>query len=413
MSSDGEGAPPAPASVPPPIIGAPPERRVVRLSRTALAVIALVGGTGLGGALIWSFAPRVKAPPIELYDAAHRPSTDAVAAVPKDYTQVPKLGSPLPGDLGRPILDAQSRGVDTPVPTIGGPAVGRPMPGSGVEAVQAARERGRQERDSARTSKLFLASTAARGTADTRPTPMPAVPTVPAVAVSSHVAAGSASGAGEDDQARKRAFLAGDGERAPVGAARLEPLVSPYTLQAGSIIQAALITGLRSDLPGQITAQVTANVYDSPTGTLLLIPQGAKLIGEYDSSVAFGQDRLLLAWTRLILPDGRSLLLAREPGADAAGFAGVQDAVNHHWGGVAKAALLSTVLAIGAEAGNGGDSDLLRALRQGTADTLNQAGQQIVRRQLDVQPTITIRPGFPVRVIVTHDLILAPADKEE
>jgi type IV secretory pathway VirB10-like protein len=411
VSSEGEEAPPAPApaAVPPPIIGAPPERRVVRLSRTALAVIALVGGVGLGGTLIWSLAPRVKAPPVELYETGHRPATDALARVPKDYTQVPKLGPPLPGDLGRPILDAQSRGVDTPVPAIGGPAVGRPMPGAGANAAQAARERGRQERDSARTSKLFLASAAARGTGDSSPSAMPALS---ATAPSRAASTGNA-GAGDDDQARKRAFLAGSSERAPASAARLEPLVSPYTLQSGSIIQAALITGLRSDLPGQITAQVTANVYDSVTGTLLLIPQGAKLIGEYDSSVAFGQDRLLLAWTRLILPDGRSLLLAREPGADAAGFAGLQDKVNHHWGGVAKAALLSTVLAIGAQAGRGGESDLLRALRQGSADTFNQAGQQIVRRQLDIQPTITIRPGFPVRVIVTHDLVLAAAEKEE
>ncbi len=409
MSSEGEEAPPAPASLPPPIIGAPPERRVVRLSRTALAVIALVGGVGLGGTLIWALAPRVKAPPVELYDTGHRPATDTLAGVPKDYTQVPKLGSPLPGDLGRPILDARARGVDSAAPTIGGAAVGRQVPGAGADPAQAARERRRQERDGARTSKLFLASAVARGTGDNGPSAMPAL----AVAAPSRAAATASAGGGDDDQARKRAFLAGSGERAPVSAARLEPLVSPYTLQAGSIIQAALMTGLRSDLPGQITAQVTANVYDSTTGRLLLIPQGAKLIGDYDSSVAFGQDRLLLAWTRLILPDGRSLLLAREPGADAAGFAGLQDKVNHHWGGVARAALLSSVLAIGAQAGQGGDSDLLRALRQGTADTLNQAGQQIVRRQLDVQPTITIRPGFPVRVIVTHDLILAPADQEE
>ena len=91
-------------------------------------------------------------------------------------------------------------------------------------------------------------------------------------------------------------------------------------VQAGAVIPAALVTGLRSDLPGQITAQVTSNVYDSPTGRFLLIPQGARLIGEYDSRVAFGQSRVLLAWTRLILPNGRSIVLERQPGADAAGY---------------------------------------------------------------------------------------------
>ena len=110
------------------------------------------------------------------------------------------------------------------------------------------------------------------------------------------------------------------------------------------------------------------------------------------------------------MPDGRSLVLEREPGADAGGFAGLQDGVNYHWGGIAKATLLSTLLGIGAQAGGSDDDDLVRAVRQGTSDTISQAGQQIVRRQLTVQPTLTIRPGYPVRVIVTHDLVLAPAE---
>ena len=153
---------------------------------------------------------------------------------------------------------------------------------------------------------------------------------------------------------------------------------------------------------------MTQNVYDSPTGHILLIPQGARLIGEYDSEISFGQNRVLLAWNRLILPDGRSILLDRQPGADGAGFAGLQDGVNYHWGSLAKAALISTVLGVGAELGSGSNDALTRALRTGTQDTINQSGQQIVRRQLNVTPTLTIRPGFPVRVIVTKDLILAP-----
>ena len=179
------------------------------------------------------------------------------------------------------------------------------------------------------------------------------------------------------------------------------------------MIPAALITGIRSDLPGQITAHVTENVYDTPTGRSLLVPQGARLTGTYDSQVSHGQSRVLLVWTRLIMPNGRSIVLERQPGADTAGYAGLQDEIDHHWGELFKAALLSTLLGVGAELGSGsdagnGNSAILQALRRGAGDSLNQTGQQIVRRNLNIQPTLTIRPGFPVRVIVNRDLVLEP-----
>src|SRR6185295_12574024 len=103
---------------------------------------------------------------------------------------------------------------------------------------------------------------------------------------------------------------------------RMTKPASPYVLQAGSVIPAALIAGLRSDLPGQVTAQVTENTFDSPSGRFLLIPQGARLIGVYDSQIAFGQSRALLVWTRLIMPNGRSIILERQPAADSGGYAG-------------------------------------------------------------------------------------------
>ena len=155
-----------------------------------------------------------------------------------------------------------------------------------------------------------------------------------------------------------------------------------------------------------MTAQVTQNVYDSLTGRLLLIPQGSRLIGNYDSDSSFGQKRVLLAWDRLILPDGRSITLDRQPGADAAGQAGLEDRTNHHWGAIMKAALVSTMLGVGTELSASGDDELTRAVRRGTQDSVDQVGRQIVGRQLDIQPTLTIRPGYPVRVIVTRDLIL-------
>jgi len=183
-------------------------------------------------------------------------------------------------------------------------------------------------------------------------------------------------------------------------------------LQPGEAFLAALITGIRSDLPGQITAQVTENVHDSPTGRFLLIPQGSRLIGTYDSQIAFGQSRVLLVWTRLIMPNGRSIVLERQPGADTGGYAGLEDEVDNHWGALFKAALLSTLLGVGSElgstSGTGNNGDIIQALRRGSSDSLNQTGQQAVRRNLNIQPTLTIRPGFPVRVIVNRDLVLEP-----
>ena len=156
---------------------------------------------------------------------------------------------------------------------------------------------------------------------------------------------------------------------------------------------------------------MTENIYDSPTGRILLVPQGTRVIGQYDNNVQFGQSRVLLVWNRLIFPNGRSIVLERQPGADAEGFAGLQDGVDYHWWDLAKAAALSTLLGVGAELATDDNDRLIRAIRDGAQDTVNHAGQQIVQRQLQVAPTLTIRPGFPVRVIVTRDLVLDGHDR--
>ncbi len=181
-------------------------------------------------------------------------------------------------------------------------------------------------------------------------------------------------------------------------------------LQAGAVIPAALITGLRSDLPGQVTAQVTEDVYDSPTGQILLIPQGARLIGQYDAQIAFGQSRALLVWNRLIMPNGRSIVLERQPGADArrlcrSGGRGRQP-LGHAVQG--RDPLDAPERRLGGRHERQRERLAREAIRQGTSQSFNQTGQQVVGRSLNVQPTITIRPGFPVRVMVTHDLVLEP-----
>jgi type IV secretion system protein VirB10 len=375
----------------------PEPPRVTRLSRKVLAGIGLVASVGIGGALVYALQTRDGGRPAEeLYSTENRPTADGVAGLPRDYSGVPQLGPPLPGDLGRPILGAQNRG--QPVPA---PGVVSPNPGMSPEE-----QRRLQELEAARTARLF-ASTETRSVSPAAPGPAAAAPSVPTMPDLTGLAL-APQPATPTAQDRQNAFLSAAVDRRTVSPDRVAAPESSYVLQAGAVISAALITGIRSDLPGQITAQVTENIYDSPTGRILLVPQGTRVIGQYDSNVQFGQSRILLVWNRLIFPNGRSIMLERQPGADAEGYAGLQDGVDYHWWGLAKAAGLSTLLSIGSELAIDDDDGLLRAIRNGGQDTFNQAGQQIVRRQLNVAPTLTIRPGFPVRVIVTRDLLLEP-----
>lgn len=368
--------------------------RVTRLSRKVLAGLGLVASVGIGGALIYALQTRdAGRPNEELYSTENRPTADGIAGLPRDYSGVPQLGPPLPGDLGRPIVGAQNRG--QPVPT---PGMATPNPGLSPED-----QRRIQELEASRTARLF-ASTETRTAAATPSQATPgALPTPDLTSLG--LAPPPATPTAQD---RQNAFLNAAADRRTVAPDRVAAPASPNTLQAGAVISAALITGIRSDLPGQISAQVTENIYDSPTGRILLVPQGTRVIGQYDNNVQFGQSRVLLVWNRLILPNGRSIVLERQPGADGEGYAGLQDGVDYHWWDLAKAAGLSTLLSVGSELATNDDDRLISAIRNGGQDTINDAGQQIIRRQLNVAPTLTIRPGFPVRVIVTRDIVLEP-----
>ena len=355
--------------------------RVTRLSRKMLAGVGAVALLGIGGALIYALQTRdMSGGGEELYSTENRPTADGLSGLPRDYTG-PVLGPALPGDLGGPILNAQNRGQPVTPPAMAAPAR------------DPAEERRLAEEEAARLSTVFFQSGPRTGA--TSSSTMPGL-------------AGIDLGGQPATQDRHTAFLNGPADRQTVAKDRIMAPASPYILQAGAVIPAAMITGIRSDLPGQITAQVTENVYDSPTGSLLLIPQGTRIIGQYDAGVQFGQRRVLLVWNRLILPNGRSIVLERQPGADASGYAGLEDGVDYHWWDLMKAAGLSTLLGIGTELATDDEDRLIRAIRDGAQDTINQAGQQIVQRQLQVAPTLTIRPGYPVRVIVTRDLVLEP-----
>ena len=185
---------------------------------------------------------------------------------------------------------------------------------------------------------------------------------------------------------------------------------SPYEIQAGTVIPGALVTGINSDLPGQIIGVVTQNVFDSVTGKYLLIPQGSRLLGRYSSVVGNGENRVLIAWQRLILPNGDSIVLDAMPGTDQEGQSGLHDKVDYHFKKLAEAAALSTVIAYGGNLAINPNSTSTNQDVVGNtiAQEASQIGQSIINRQLDVQPTITIRPGWPFRILVNSDMILKP-----
>ena len=194
-------------------------------------------------------------------------------------------------------------------------------------------------------------------------------------------------------------------------AAQLEPAGSPYTLRAGTVMPGVLLTGINSDLPGEIVAQVSRNVYDSRTQRLHLVPKGAKLIGTYDNQVAAGQDRLLVAWTRLILPDGRSMTLPGLALKDRTGQTGAADKVDHHFGRVFGRAVLLSAISAGAQLSQPRQGSILAAPSPGQVaagalgQELSSVAVEILRRGMDVAPTITIRQGQPFLVFLNGDLV--------
>ena len=359
----------------------------------------IVGVTGaLAAALVtiswFALEPpslRTAAVPADSDEPAGKGGPDALANVPGSYGEVPRLGPPLPGDLGRPILE-QQRSLDMATATRGAPGADQAQ-----AAAEAERERMAAARQAARSSPVLIQLQGIRkATASAEPQLSVADPAV------TEPSASTAS----PGQPRKIAFArAPDGDRS---SHELRRASSPSTLSAGTVIPASLITGLNSDLPGTVIAQVTENVRDSATGRTILIPQGARLIGRYDSMVAYGQRRALLVWTRIIFPDGASVQLDNLPATDVAGYAGLEDKVDSHSWQLLKGIALSTLLGVSTQLSFGGGGDLVRAIRQSAQQNAANAGDRITSRNLDVQPTITVRPGWPVRVLVSKDLVLQP-----
>lgn len=372
--------------------------RAIRFKRGAIIGVAALGSVSLA-ATAWVALRSTDlhlAAPAEDPPVAAKAPTDTLNRLPGSYGDVPKLGPPLPGDLGRPILEHQRAMAIAPPAESGTPRA--------YQAAVTERERRATELKAARESGVLVQSGNRTDPARTADAALSS-PSVPATDASRLAIDPDRD---PNAQQRKADFVSARDTGGDVNEQRLSPPASPNMLSAGSVIAASLITGLRSDLPGLVTAQVTERVYDSATGSTLLIPQGARLIGSYDSVVAFGQKRALVVWQRIILPDGSSIRLDNVPATDPSGYAGLADKVDFHTWALLKGVAISTLLGVGATVTFSGESDLVQAIRQSTQQNVSRAGDQITSRNLQIQPTITIRPGAPVRLVVHRDLILAP-----
>ena len=422
MTTTGPGDPQAPApdgqdKVPPETLELRAQPRpVTRINRkvligTAAVVLLLIAGL----VLLALRAPSLRvAAPQELFNVEHKPIADALSKLPASYDGVPPDKKPA-------AAKATGSGLPKGIPAAD-PANWDDEAERAEKALLA-----RMEAE-ARKSPVFFRlalkappkeTVSAEARPDGLPPPAPTATDGSLAALSAlraneravALAGGDldALGAGTTDQTRKLTFLKSGPEKDIYNPHALQTPASPYQLMAGTVIAASLITGLNSDLPGFAIAQVTENVFDTVSGRHLLIPQGSRLVGKYDNIVAFGQERALVVWQRIILPDGSSVVIDNLPATDTGGYAGLADQVDFHTWKLLKGVALATVLGVGSELAFGSsDSDLVKALQQSTQATTNRAGQRLIERQLNVQPTITVRPGWPVRVIVHKD-VRAPA----
>ncbi|WP_182120253.1 TrbI/VirB10 family protein [Acidovorax sp. FHTAMBA] len=384
-------------------------RPVTRLNRRTLAI--LIGGLSVAvlGATIWSLQPqrRGAGDQSELYNVDRVWKSEGLDGLPSDYSKlpakVPELGPPLPGDLGPAIVASRQPVTPSYAPPGHNPA-----------------DTLRKEAEAAAASSVFFRSGNQGQAAGTAAQTAPGAPGMAnALAAFDPLAAGPASivaqpadpTAAQNRQDQKEAFRkAGSTETRNSG--NLQIPASPYQVMAGTVIAAALVTGIKSDLPGDVIATVTEPVYDTATGKFLLIPQGSRILGRYNSQVSYGQSRVQMVWNRIILPDTSSLTLDNLLGTDPAGYAGVEDEIDRHWGRVLAGAALTTLLGVGAELAapesRQDGNRIIIAGRDGLQDSVNQVGQEMTRRNMNIQPTLTARPGLPVRIIVNRDLMLRP-----
>ncbi len=310
------------------------------------------------------------------------PGNDAPVMLPP-ADSIPRLGRPLPGDLGHAMVNRNQGNVQTKAQT--------------PEEV---------ERDAALKASPFFGGGGSFSASVT--------PSSLALPASSSGSDGSGYGGGQNMQDRKNDFFArGGGDEKEYLSQGMHQPRSQYEVKAGSIISVLLVTGINSDLPGKVIGMVKENVYDTRSGDYLLIPQGTRVLGKYDSMISYGQKRVQVSWSRMIRPDGSSLIIENMPGVDLAGSAGYKGKVDNHVDRLVGGAVLSSLLSVGATVSQGSYTDeASMSMQQRMAASVGQniatTGSQITRKNLDIQPTLIIQAGKAVNILVNKDMIISP-----
>lgn len=364
-----QGATSRPKVALPPLDARAPRPTVLRLRRGALVALILAGAGLVGGSLAWAFVLqpelRARAHDARLGDAARevhgavRPS-EVVTDGPATYAQLDRL--PEPRTIGPHKAEAAGAAGSSEADLRTARRPARPPPGAGEDA---------------RGSQLFFSAgpvKAAEATAEAR-------------------------NPGREDYA------------AVYNTHDLLPPLSPYEVKAGAVIPAALLTAVDTAREGPVVATVSENVFDTVTGRSLLIPQGSRLLGRHEGESRHGDKRAFVAWDRLVLPNGKSLVLAREPGVDAQGAVGVRGDVNRRLGSLLAATLFAgAITTLGQAARDREDDGEGWWADAGDAAAIEAArvGGKLIDRELEVRPTIRLRMGERIRVLVTRDLVLEP-----
>jgi type IV secretory pathway VirB10-like protein len=391
-------------------------KAVILMSAGAAAVIGIALAVGLNGPTVAPAKPEDAAVKVNPKPGAH------VTGLPTDYSNgaaaagTPKLGPKGSGDFGAGGAGgANGAGIN------GGYGAGGATQLTPLQQYEQQRELDRvKNADQARIAQVSFTGGSLGASASPPPvggsgsTPLATELQERLIDVASHPPAIAAMGTGNapedvNRQDAKTAY-AEKGRSSDFDLHNgMQEARSPYTMFAGTVIPCVMVTGVNSDLPGQISCMVSQNVYDTVTGKYLLLPQGTKAIGSYDSHIAYGQDRVLVVWTRLLRPDGSNIGLEGMPGTDLSGYAGITGKVNNHYWRLAGGVVLGSIIGAGAQVAAGANSQnpSFSALAvQGAGQNINQAGQQITRKNLDIQPTIEVKPGERVNIFATRDIIL-------
>ncbi len=344
-------------------------------------------------------------------------TTEAINALPGDYEQVARANAAAAA-AAQPVNASLPPGAFNSSPSVdslGSPASSGPQPTSPYEQALAAE----QMEELRRAAQAHEAGFGFGGGAGGGPGPGGPAGVAANVAGSLDHGLSSIASAGlqqalaardvDNRQDDKANFAALDRKGSWGLREGIQEPQSPYTVFAGAVLPGVMITGINSDLPGQIEGQISQNVYDTVTGHYLLLPQGTKVLGTYDSRVTYGQSRVLVVWTRLVRPDGSNIDLEGMPGVDMSGYSGMTGKVDRHLVRLLTAVVLGSVIQAGTTAGTSyTNPSVVDIARQGAGAGINDATQQIVHKELNIQPTIIVAPGSRFNVFTTKDMILPP-----